>query len=213
MAARVISWKVAYGFLRKLGGPGVIEPGQIANDIIHVTDLYTTFARLGGATKHIPRDRVIDGIDQTSLLLNGDTHGRRDYVHIYAGPNLAASVKEQYKIHWISSDPLQAASGLTAAYDLYNDHREVSPLTVQAFHFKEPFRRMRARHELWIKKYPHLDAARGPAYTGVVNARPETLALMNPPVDFEDLPFDPGEIIEQLDELPYDAGGEPDFRD
>ncbi|MDH3999600.1 MAG: sulfatase-like hydrolase/transferase, partial [Desulfuromonadales bacterium] len=47
--------------------PGVIEPGQIVGDIIHVSDLFTTFARLGGAMEHIPTDRVIDGVDQTSL--------------------------------------------------------------------------------------------------------------------------------------------------
>ena len=29
--------------------PGVIEPGQVVGDIIHQTDLFTTFARLGGA--------------------------------------------------------------------------------------------------------------------------------------------------------------------
>ena len=55
----------------------------MAGDIVHVTDLFTTIARLGGATDEIPRDRIIDGIDQTSLLLKGDTHGRRDYVFIY----------------------------------------------------------------------------------------------------------------------------------
>ncbi|MCJ7755292.1 MAG: sulfatase-like hydrolase/transferase [Thermoanaerobaculales bacterium] len=190
--------------------PGVIGAGMISNDIIHVTDLFTTFARLAGATEHIPTDRIIDGIDQTSLLLNGDGHGRRDYVFIYAGPNLAATVKEQYKIHWFSSDPLQVAAGLTAVYDLYNDHREVSPITVGGFHFKEPFRRMRARHELWIEKFPHAKEAQGPAFTGISNARPETLALSKPPMDFQKLPFDPLEFIEHLDDLPFDPSGEPE---
>jgi arylsulfatase A-like enzyme len=189
--------------------PGVIEAGMISNDIIHVTDLFTTFARLAGATQYVPTDRIIDGIDQTSLLLNGDTHGRRDYVFIYAGPNLAATVKEQYKMHWFSSDPLQVAAGLTAVYDLYNDHREVNPITVGGFHFKEPFRRMRARHELWIEKYPHAKEAQGPAFTGISNARPETLALSKPPMDFQKLPFDPLEFIEHLDDLPFDPSGEP----
>jgi len=191
--------------------PGVIEPGQVVSDIIHVTDLYTTFARLAQATQYIPRDRVIDGIDQTSFLVNGEGHSRRDYVFIYAGPNLAATVKEQYKMHWISPDPSQAASGITAVFDLYNDHREVRPVVVGGFHFKEPFRRMRARHELWIQKYPHMTRARGPAYTGISNARPETLALMNPPVDFRRLPFDVLQFIEHLDDLPFDPSGEPDL--
>jgi len=191
--------------------PGVIKPGQVVNDIIHVTDLYTTFAHLGGALKYIPADRVIDGIDQTSLLLNGDTHGRRDYVFIYVGPNLGATVKNQYKMHWISSDPSQAASGITAAFDLFNDHREVNPLVTNMLHFKEPFMRMRARHELWIRKYPNMPAATGPAYTDIVNARPETLALGNPPADFKKLPFDPREVLKEMENLPFDPNAEPDF--
>lgn len=65
--------------------PGMIEPGTLVGDIIHETDLFTTFARLGGAMQHVPTDRIIDGVDQMSLLINGDSHSRRDYVHIYTG--------------------------------------------------------------------------------------------------------------------------------
>jgi arylsulfatase len=172
-------------------------------------DLFTTFARLAGATRYIPTDRIIDGIDQTALLLKGDTHGRRDYVFIYQGPDLAATVKDHYKIHWTSAHPGQAKSGLTAVYDLYNDHREVNPIVVGGFHMKEPFKRMRVRHELWKQKYPDRKAPHGPAYTGVSNARPATIALSKPPVDFKKLPFDPLEFIEHLDQLPFDPSSEP----
>ncbi len=34
--------------------PGVIDEGQAVGDIVHVTDLYTTFARLAGANKAHP---------------------------------------------------------------------------------------------------------------------------------------------------------------
>jgi hypothetical protein len=78
----------------------VIEEGQLVGDIIHVTDLFTTFARLGGATDYIPTDRIVDGLDQTALLLKGDTFSRRDYVFIYAGHELGATVKGRYKRHW-----------------------------------------------------------------------------------------------------------------
>ena len=105
----------------------------------------------------------------------------------------------------------QAKSGITAVYDLYNDHREVNPIVVGGFHFKEPFKRMRARHELWKKRYPDREHKRGPAYTGISNARPETIALSKPPVDFENLPFDPLEFISHLDELPLNLSREPGF--
>ena len=42
-------------------------------------------------------DRVIDGINQTSLLLNGDTYSRRDYAFSCNINTLEAIVKEQYK--------------------------------------------------------------------------------------------------------------------
>jgi arylsulfatase len=58
--------------------PGVIGPGQTAGEIIHETDLFTTFARLGGTTENIPTDRIIDEADQTSLFLKGDTYSGRD---------------------------------------------------------------------------------------------------------------------------------------
>ena len=191
--------------------PGTIEPGQLAGDMIHEVDLFTTFARLAGATEHIPTDRVIDGIDQTALLLMGDTRGRRDYNFIYQGPELAATVKDQYKIHWTSNDPSQAKAGLTAVYDLYNDHREVNPIVVGGFHMKEPFKRMRARHELWKQKYPDRHHERAPAYTGIANARPETRAISQPPPALKLLPYPVLEFIDQLDELPFDASGDPGF--
>ena len=81
--------------------PGVIDEGQIVGDIIHEADLFTTFARLAGATNGIPGDRVIDGIDQTALLLNGDTHSRRDYVFIVALIPGQSSVQ----LHQMNKDP------------------------------------------------------------------------------------------------------------
>ena len=45
----------------------MIEAGSILGDMIHEVDLYTTFARLAGASDGIPTDRIIDGIDQTAV--------------------------------------------------------------------------------------------------------------------------------------------------
>lgn len=192
--------------------PGVIEQGQIVGDIIHEVDLFTTFARLAGAIQYIPTERIIDGIDQTSLLLNGDTYSRRDFVFIYAGPRLGATVKGNYKRHWISPDPVGEASGIPAAfYFLPPDPREKSPMLANLIHLKSPFNRMRLRHELWKKKYPDSSDKKGIPWTGIENATPEVEALSRPYVDVEKLPFDPLEYIEYLDELPFDPDMDPDF--
>lgn len=190
--------------------PGTIGKGQIVGDIIHETDLFTTFASLAGATNAIPTDRVIDGIDQTALLLNGDTHSRRDHVFIYAGPHLGATVKGNYKRHWISGDPVGEGSGIPAGFFfLPSDTREKTPLMVNLIHLKSPFNRMRLRHDLWKKKYPDLSERHGIPWTGIENATPEVKALAKPQMDLEKLPFDPFEYIEHLDELPFDRNLDP----
>ena len=147
-------------------------------------------------------------MDQTALLLNGDTHGRRDYEFIYLGPNLAATIWKQYKRTWGSRPGSE--SGLAAMYDLYNDPREETPLLVQTALFIEPFNRMRALHEVWKRKYPDQPAGYGPAFTGLSNARPETLAVSNPPFDLKALPFNPLELIKDSDRLPFEPSIDAD---
>jgi len=175
--------------------PGTIKAGQISADIIHETDLFTTFARLAGATDHIPTDRIIDGVDQTSLLLNGDTYSRRDYNFIYTGNILAATVKGRYKRIWVGELP-----GLSGAafYDLYQDPREVSPGMLTYFPTKGMFNIMVARHNLWKQKYPDHSMARGLPLTGITDARPETDAASKPRIDPDAVPFDPLEFLNEL---------------
>ena len=192
--------------------PGMIEPGQIVGDIVSITDLFTTFAALAGAYDNIPTDRIIDGIDQTALLLNGDAHGRRDYNFIYAGPRLGAMVKGNYKRHMISPDPVGEASGIPAAfYFLPSDPREKKPVLTQIIHLKSPFNRMYLRHETWKKKYPDRNEVYGVPWTGLSNATPEIEALGKPKMDLKQLPFDPLEYVEHLDQLPFNPDMDPNL--
>jgi len=167
--------------------PGMIEPGQTIGDIVHITDLFTTFARIGGAMEHIPTDRIIDGVDQTALFLNGDSHSRRDYVHVYTGDVYAATVKGRFKRHWVGELP-----GLSGAnfYDLYNDPREVQGMMLPMFPTKGMFSTMKARHQIWIEKYPNANEAMGLPFTGIANARPETIKASKPRFKKGDVPFD-----------------------
>ena len=65
--------------------PGMIAADSLVNNIIHVSDLFTTLARFAGAEQYIPRDRLVDGVDQSaSLLFADESKGRRDHVIIYS---------------------------------------------------------------------------------------------------------------------------------
>ena len=158
--------------------PGVFEAGTRAQDIFHVADLYTTFARLANADKYIPRDRLVDGIDQAPTLLLGEGHGRRDYVFVYEGPVLKSVVKQQFKFHV----PPPGANPIleSAIYDLYRNPREDRPQDsiALAVGFGANFGMMIKRHQAMKIKYPNRKPAHGDAYGGIENLRPETKALL-----------------------------------
>ncbi len=156
--------------------PGMIEADSVAGDIIHVSDLFTTIARLGDGMDKIPRDRVIDGIDQTSLLLNGDTFSRRDYVFLYNINTLEAVVKEQYKLD-LSSGAENAI--LAKFYDLFRDTREEWPVSTEVGAWGgAKFVRMVKRHMGRKAKYPDTPPATGMPYDGIDNLRPESKAAV-----------------------------------
>ena len=156
---------------------GVLEPGSRAQDIVHVTDLFTTFARLAGAEEHIPTDRLIDGVDQTPVLFLGETHGRRDYVFIYEGPTLRSIVKQQYKFHL----PLPGSNPIGAPiFDLYKNPREDRPqdAILYGVGVGGNFVAMLKRHLAMKQQYPDREPGRGLPYGGIENLRPETKALV-----------------------------------
>ena len=151
--------------------PAAIKPDSLAGDMIHVSDLYTTFARVAGATQYIPTDRIIDGVDQAALLLEGEGNGRRDYVYIYEGPVLRSVVKQKFKMHL----PAPGLPGAGApVFDLNRDPREMNSLIETALWSGASFQDMVKRHMVGIKKYPHAEGGTGKPYEGISNLRPES---------------------------------------
>ena len=157
--------------------PGMIESDSVVGDIVHVADLFTTIARLGGATKEIPTDRIIDGIDQTALMLEGETNGRRDHVFLYNINKLEAVVKEQYKLAIPGGNISNAI--LADFYDLFRDTREEKPVSTEIGAWGgAKFVRMVMRHMKRKEKYPDEGPATGMPYDGIDNLRPESKAAV-----------------------------------
>ena len=46
------------------------------NEIVHIADLFTTLARIGGADT--PKDRAIDGVDQLDFFLGKQEKSNRE---------------------------------------------------------------------------------------------------------------------------------------
>lgn len=72
----------------------MIAAAPLSNNIIHVSDLYTTLVRFDGARDATPRDRLVDGLDPSAaLLMDDESKGRCDHVIVYS----MASPKEIVK--------------------------------------------------------------------------------------------------------------------
>jgi len=156
--------------------PGMVEADSIVGDIVHVTDLFTTLARLGGATDKIPTDRLIDGLDQSALMLEGETNGRRDYIFNYSGNKLESVVKERFKIQvpGPGKNPIFAKF-----YDLYRDTREEYSVSTEVGAWGgAEFMRIIKRHKMRKQEYPDEGPGLGRPYDGVENLRPETVAAV-----------------------------------
>ena len=67
--------------------------------------------------------------------------------------------------------------------------RETSPKLLPMFPAKGMFSIMKARHQLWMKKFPNAGEARGFPLMGIEKTRPETAAAGRPRVDVSELPF------------------------
>lgn len=154
--------------------PGTIAEDQTVGDIVTVHDLFTTFIRLAQGMQKIPTDRVIDGIDQTALLLSGDGYSRRDYYHVYTGDVLAASIKQQIKRVWVGTRKGLVSKQFTSLYqDPEEKHLKMAPY-IWAW---AAFDHMKERHEALIRRYPHRKPARGKAYQGIADLPAAAKAL------------------------------------
>jgi arylsulfatase A-like enzyme len=66
--------------------PGVIPAQQVSNDIVHLIDIFPTFANFVGGD--IPQDRILDGVDQSDFFMAKVEKSPRETVMIYIGNEL-----------------------------------------------------------------------------------------------------------------------------
>ena len=69
--------------------PGVVPAGRTSNEIVHITDQFTTL--LGWAGAEVPTDRVIDGVDQRAFWEGEERSARQGFP--YWNANVLYGVK------------------------------------------------------------------------------------------------------------------------
>lgn len=85
--------------------PGSVKAG-VQQELGTTLDLLPTFCRLAGV--EAPRDRTLDGVDLSALLLGRTTKGPRDTVYYWREEKLYAVRSGPWKVHFIT----EGASGV-----------------------------------------------------------------------------------------------------
>jgi len=121
--------------------PGKIPSGRISNEIVAMVDLFPTLAGIAGGA--VPDDRVIDGLDQTPLLLGETEKSAREGVLIFSGRTLLAVKWRRFKIFLTGDDPAprdRAWRRLWAplVYNVEQDPREEVDIAISNLWILEP---------------------------------------------------------------------------
>jgi arylsulfatase len=115
--------------------PGHITAGQVSDDIMHITDWFTTILRAAGVDK--PDDREIDGIDQLDWLTGAEPGSAREGYLYWMGAELYGVKWRNFKLALVaqkySTDPPAKLSS-PRVINLVADPHEREPLNLPHMH-------------------------------------------------------------------------------
>lgn len=137
--------------------PGRIPGGRVSNDIMHVTDWFTTMLHAAGV--QVPADRVIDGIDQLPWLRGEDASSARDGYVYWMGPEIYGVKWLNFKLALVeqkhSTDPAGKLSA-PRIINLVTDPQEREPVSLPYVHSwtAAHFNRLLGEYQASVKQEP-----------------------------------------------------------
>jgi len=135
--------------------PGQVPAGVTSNEIIHITDLYPTVARIAEAT--VPRDRPIDGVDQTDFFRGKQARSNREGFCYYIKTELRAAKWRDWKMHFVwEEEPNEGTRHLEVPFlfNLIRDPKEESELVIDDGWVRGPIRKMVQEFQASLKAFP-----------------------------------------------------------
>ena len=135
--------------------PGTVPAGRVSNEIVHVVDLFTTLARVGGA--EVPKDRPIDGVDQLDFFLGKKETSNREGFPAYVADRLSAVKWRNWKVHLIWQENMYAPPQklpLPKIINLLTDRKEERDVAAQNSWVADPAVRIIGELEASFKRYP-----------------------------------------------------------
>jgi arylsulfatase A-like enzyme len=148
--------------------PGKVPAGRVSNEIVHIVDLYTTLAHVGGA--EVPKDRPIDGVDQLDFFLGQKETSNREGFPAYVADRLTAVKWRNWKMHLIKQDTMYAIPerlALPRIYNLLTDRKEERDVGPYNTWIADPMFKIIAEFEASVRRYPLIKAGTPDPYTPI----------------------------------------------
>jgi arylsulfatase A-like enzyme len=115
--------------------PGQVTAGRHSNEIVHVTDMFTTLLRWAGCK--IPQDRVIDGVDQRSFFQGEQETSNRKGCILWVGERMHGVKWQNFKFLVVQQryfyDPVPPL-GFVRLVNVITDPKEREPVNHQHLH-------------------------------------------------------------------------------
>jgi len=136
--------------------PGRVPAGVVTDEIVHVTDLYPTLARVVGA--RAPTDRPIDGVDQLDFFLGRQSKSNREGFVYYIKNEMRAVKWRQWKMHLVwETEPNVGPIRLETPwiFNLIQDPKEESDIGYQNANWvRGPMLRLIRNFQESLKQHP-----------------------------------------------------------
>jgi len=111
--------------------PGNIPAGRVTDEILSDLDWFPTLANLVGQEDLIPKDRPIDGIDQSDFLIGKQSKSNREYIVTYVGDKVFSVKWRSIKVHFLTAEGTFAPivqHTFPLVFDIKNDPGETREL-------------------------------------------------------------------------------------
>ena len=115
--------------------PGHVPAGQVSNEIVHITDMFTTLLLWAGLD--VPKDRVIDGVDQRAFFEGKQAQSKREGFPYWLNSDLYGVKWHQFKMVLVKQNTLTDPASPLPTPNLINldtDPKEREPVDYPYIH-------------------------------------------------------------------------------
>ncbi|KAL3461621.1 alkaline phosphatase-like protein [Aspergillus heterothallicus] len=136
--------------------PGRVPEGTTSNEIVHVTDIFTSILSMTGTG--MPLDRPIDGVDQTELFGKpSERKSARSGFLFYIKEELRAIKWKDWKLHYVWEPKVNKSSGRLESPYLFNtvrDPKEETDILAYNTWVLQPMMKLKSEFDRSLKNDP-----------------------------------------------------------